>query len=237
MKTVVFVLLLLAGFLLTTAEPDGEEVLRRIDAYRTYGDSFRADIHIRDYEGDALREEAMFRGFFSGDDKSVLICTNGKNKNMKVLMKGDDMWVSLSGSKRALRITPMQRLMGEAANGDVAKITFSRDYTAAVLGGEGGLLKVELRARSRGATYQRAMLFVDAASYMPVRAEFYLLSGKHFKTAYYYPDESRRTIPRIKIEDKLNPRLYTVMETVRVSRHAVPEKYFNVTYLPNLVEE
>jgi hypothetical protein len=66
---------------------------------------------------------------------------------MKVLMKGDDMWINLSGSRRALRITPMQRLMGEASNGDVAKLSFSRDYNATILEADGDLLKLELQAK------------------------------------------------------------------------------------------
>lgn len=112
---------------------DAAKILEKIDGYRQMENDFYLDIKISDYENDTLKEEATFASYFSGNDKSLLICTHGKNKGMKVLMKGEDMWVNLSGSKRGLRITPMQRLMGQASNGDVAKVSFSLDYTGTLL--------------------------------------------------------------------------------------------------------
>jgi hypothetical protein len=216
---------------------DGAELLAKIDRYRMVAGSFNLDVRMQDFEGDALKEEALFRGFFAGDDRSLLICDSGKNKGMKVLMKGDDMWVNIGGSKRALRITPMQRLMGEASNGDVAKVSFNRDYTGTLLGEEGRLLKLELKARSAGATYQRVLLYADRKTFQPEKAEFFLLSGKHFKTAYYQLGElaaGQFGILKIRIEDKLNPKRYTVMENLNFRPRQFPEKYFNVMYLPQV---
>lgn len=214
-----------------------EQILDKIDGYRELDISFTMDIKISDYENDKLKEEATFSGYFLGNDKSLLICTNGKNKNLKVLMKGDDMWVNLTGSKRGLRITPMQRLMGQASNGDVAKVSFSQDYSGTVVGVKDGVLTMELKAKSKGATYQRTLLYVDAKTYKPQKAEFFLTSGKHFKTAYYTDYriiDGRNTISKMKIEDKMNPKLYTVMENSNYKKKVIPEKYFNVMYLPNI---
>ncbi|MCX6558669.1 MAG: outer membrane lipoprotein-sorting protein [Candidatus Aminicenantes bacterium] len=216
---------------------DGDELLAKIDRYRMVAGSFNMDVRMQDFEGDVLKEEALFRGFFAGDDRSLLICDSGKNKGMKVLMKGDDMWVNLGGSKRALRITPMQRLMGEASNGDVAKVSFKRDYTGTLLSDDGNLLKLELKAKSAGATYQRVLLYADKKTHQPLKAEFFLLSGKHFKTAYYQEGvlaNGREAIARIRIEDKLNPKRYTVMENLNFHSRQFPEKYFNVMYLPQI---
>lgn len=216
---------------------DGAELLVKIDRFRMVAGSFNMDVRIQDFEGDVLRDEAVFKGFFAGDDRSLLLCDSGKNKGMKVLMKGDDMWVNLGGSKRALRITPMQRLMGEASNGDVAKVSFQRDYTGTLPGGDGDLLKLELKAKSAGATYQRVLLYADKKTFQPVKAEFFLLSGKHFKTAYYQLGElggGQSGIFKIRIEDKLNPKRYTVMENLNFHLRQFPEKFFNVMYLPQI---
>jgi len=219
---------------------DAAEVLAGIDRYRIVSGSFRMSLRIRDFDDTRLKEEAFFKGFFYGDDRSLLICERGKNRGMKVLMKGDDMWINLSGSRRALRITPMQRLMGEASNGDVAKLSFSRDYNATILEADGDLLKPELQAKNSKATYQRILLYATKGSYRPVRAEFLLLSGKHFKTAYYQEGalaDGREVIFKIRIEDKLNARRFTLMEFLGFSPDKIPEKYFNVVYLPQIETE
>ena len=36
-------------------------------------------------------------------------------------MLGDDMWVYLPDTSRPIRITPLERLSGDASNGDVAR--------------------------------------------------------------------------------------------------------------------
>jgi len=219
---------------------NADAILEKIDGYRDVGDSFSMNIKISDFENDKLNEEATFSGYFSGNDKSLLICTNGKNKGMKVLMKGDDMWVNLTGSKRGLRITPVQRLMGQAANGDVAKVSFSQDYTGTLLKTENEMVVLELKAKSKGATYQKAILYAEAKSFKPVKAEFFLTSGKHFKTAYYMEFkmiEGRNTVSKVKIEDKMNPKLYTIMENSGFKNKNIPEKYFNVMFLPNIEKE
>lgn len=237
-KWLIMILLLLLVILAPNLfGQDGAEILAKIDRYRMVAGSFNMDVRMQDFEGEVLKEEALFKGFFAGDDRSLLICDAGKNKGMKVLMKGDDMWVNLGGSKRALRITPMQRLMGEASNGDVAKVSFTRDYTGVLLGSEDNLLKLELKAKSAGATYQRVLLYADKKTYQPVKAEFFLLSGKHFKTAYYQEGtlaDGRAAILKMRIEDKLNPKRYTLMENLNFHSRQFPEKYFNVMYLPQI---
>lgn len=216
---------------------DATAILEKVDGYRQLDSSFTLDVKLTDYDSDQPREEMRMSGFFAGDDKSVLVVRNGKNKGMKVLLKGDDMWVNLTGSKRGLRITPMQRLMGQAANGDVAKVSFARDYAATILHQDENGLVLELRAKSPGATYQRVTLYINARNYRPEKAEFFLLSGKHFKTAYYLEYArfgDREGVSKVKIQDQLNPKLYTIMETSNYRKTSIPEKYFNVMFLPNL---
>lgn len=240
MKRLLVVIVLLGLFPSPLRSQNADQILDKIDGYRELNDDFSLAIKISDYESERLKEEATFSGYFSGIDKSLLICTHGKNKGMKVLMKGDDMWVNLTGSKRGLRITPMQRLMGQAANGDVAKTSFSQDYTGTVLEKGKDVLVMELKAKSKGATYQKVFLYADAKTYKPQKAEFFLTSGKHFKTAYYLEFktiEGREAVFKIKIEDKMNPKLYTVMENFDYKKKEIPEKYFNVMFLPNIDTE
>jgi hypothetical protein len=228
--------LVTGGMVWATAE-DAAAILKKVDGYSELAPAFRLEVRISDYEAGVLKEEMTLSGYFSGDDKSVLLCRSGKDKGMKILMKGDDMWVNLPGSKRGLRIAPVQRLLGQASNGDVAKIAFSRDYAGTIVLQNDSQIQLELKARSPGATYQRALLTVDARTLRPEKADFFLLSGKHFKTAYYLEFktvEGHASIAKVKIEDKLNPALYTIIANGDYRRTTVPDKYFNVMYLPSL---
>ncbi len=219
------------------AAQTADEILEAVDGYRRVAESFAMTIRMSDYEFAALKEQAEFVGFFSGTEKSVVGCIRGKNKGMNVLMKGDKMWVSLPRSRRALRITPMQRLMGQAANGDVAKVAYSADYSGEIVTRRADEIRLRLRASRPGATYQQVMLFVDPSDYRVRKAEFFLLSGKHLKTAYYLDMmvvDGRRVVRRIKIVDHGKEGAYTTMEYGDVRPVPVPEKYFNVMYLPKL---
>ena len=219
---------------------EASAILEKVDGYRQIADSFTMEMTLYDYKGGQLQDEMRMFGYFIGSDKSVIVVRSGKNKGMKILMKGDDMWINLTGSKRGLRITPMQRLMGQAANGDVAKVSFSRDYEGTVLQQDAARILLELKAKSPGATYQRVLLYIHGGSFRPERAEFFLLSGKHFKTAYYQEFgrfESHEVVSKMKIVDQLNPDLFTIIENGKYRRAQIPEKYFNVTYLPNIEVE
>jgi outer membrane lipoprotein-sorting protein len=230
-------ILLFIGFYHLHPALSGVQVIEKVDGYRQLSRSFTMKVKISDYKEEQLKDEAIFSGHFKGNEKSLLLCTKGKNKGMKVLMKGDYMWVSLTGSRRALRIAPMQRLMGQASNGDVAKVAFSIDYEPEIKGQDQNIIKMLLKARRKGATYQRIMLYINARNYQPIKAEFFLLSGKHFKTAYYKDFmmiDGNVVVQKIKIEDVIKKGHYSVLEYIDYQNTQVPEKYFNVMYLPKL---
>ena len=47
-------------------------------------------------------------------------------KGQKVLMLGDDFWLLMPDSQRPLRITPMQKLLGDASTGDIVRHELGR---------------------------------------------------------------------------------------------------------------
>ncbi len=53
-----------------------------------------------------------------------------------VLMVDRNMWFIRSGLKKPVSISPRQKLMGDAANGDIASTNYASDYSGALLGEE-----------------------------------------------------------------------------------------------------
>lgn len=238
-KKILYFLLIIMFIFATKVKSSqkADQILQKVDSYRKYTSSFTLNVKISDYKNNKLKDEAEFKGYFVGNEKSLLICTKGKNIGMKVLMKGDNMWVNLMSSKRALRITPMQRLMGQASNGDVAKVSFSQDYSGEILNKQDNLIKLLLKAKRKGATYQRVVLYINRKNYTPVKADFFLLSEKQLKTAYYEKFkiiEGKRVITKIKIQDKIKKDSYTYMEYSNYKKKKTPSKYFNAMYLHNV---
>ena len=55
-----------------------------------------------------------------------------------MLKNGNDLWFFDPSSQASIRLSPQQRLLGQAANGDVVTANLSLDYEPQLLGEGGG---------------------------------------------------------------------------------------------------
>ena len=225
--------------LLCLADMDASRmILNKIDAFRIPFRDFLIQTIITSYEHGKIKETAVFDAYISGTEKSLVIAKQYKTKDMKILYVNEKMWIHLPHTHRPIRITPIQRLMGEASNGDVARAGFGEDYSAELVGTETiqgvPCQKILLIAKRSSATYHRILLFVRETDYRPVKAYFYLLSGKHFKTAYYEsfrPVGNKQILEKMIIYDALRSWKKTIFEYVKIEEKKIPVKYFNKNYL------
>jgi outer membrane lipoprotein-sorting protein len=188
---------------------------------------------IDNYDGDTLVESADFEVSLKGEN-SVVRFLSVKNKGQTLLMRGDDMWYFLPSVARPIRITPMQRLLGNASNGDVARVRYSIDYEPSIVGEEtieGTRCTIlELRAKRKGATYQRMRYAVRQTDAQPVRAEFFLASGKQTKTAFFQEprtEAGHTVMTRLVIYDLIKDRSKTIMQFSGFTPRDLPDKLFN----------
>lgn len=148
---------------------DSQSILKKVDAFRVPFEHFLVRTRITTYEGDRMKETALFDAYINGNDKSLVVQKEGKNKDMKILYVDEKLWVQLPSSRRPIRITPIQRLMGQASNGDVAMVSYGDDYTAEFLCEEmvNNVLchKLLLIARKKSATYHKIFLYVRKINY------------------------------------------------------------------------
>ncbi|MBA0084795.1 MAG: outer membrane lipoprotein-sorting protein, partial [Acidobacteria bacterium Pan2503] len=121
MKTVFFTLAgLTALFAATIPEaPDAAALLKRSDGYRNAWPSFVTKIKISNFEAGKQDEEHMYLVYSRGSERVYVDFQSPQEKGRHLLMLGDDMWIYLPDTSRAVRITPLQRLTGNASNGDV----------------------------------------------------------------------------------------------------------------------
>ncbi|MCJ7587188.1 MAG: outer membrane lipoprotein-sorting protein [Candidatus Aminicenantes bacterium] len=223
-----------------SAEP-ADTRLAQIDSFRIPDGEYRVRTKISQWVGDTLAETALFDVYVSGPDKSLVIARRYKTEGMRLLFVGENMWVLFRDTQRPIRITPVQRLLGEASNGDVARLGLNADYEVAEESREdvGGVpcLKLLLAAVRKSSTYGRILLFVRASDLRPVKADLFLISGKHAKSAVYDEYRStggRTTLARMTIFDRIEPAKRTVFEYLDITPVALPDKYFNKNYLVHL---
>ncbi|MBN2414906.1 outer membrane lipoprotein-sorting protein [bacterium] len=213
-------------------------ILEKIDRFRVPYTEFLIRTRITTYHNDQIRESALFDAYISGEEKSLVLQKEGKNRDMKILYREEKLWVSLPGSSRPLRITPIQRLMGQASNGDVARIGWASDYTAEQEG-EGSVegvpcLHLRLTARRPSSTYAAVELWVRKGDLRPVKGSFYLASGKLIKTVTYdayEPFGDTEILKRMTITDMIKSSDYTVFTYEKIEETSIPAQYYNKNYL------
>jgi outer membrane lipoprotein-sorting protein len=110
-----------------------------------------------------------------------------KDRGNKILMVNGNMWFHKPGLSKAVPISQRQRLMGNAAYGDIAATNYAEDYEATSLEEQsvnGEICYVfDLKAKDNRAAYDRIKYWISNKRVVGVKAEYFTASGKKFKSA------------------------------------------------------
>jgi outer membrane lipoprotein-sorting protein len=234
-----FLLLFLASFLLTcalvchAATPDAQTLLKRSDSYRNGWPSYALKVRITHYESGHADEEKLYEVSMKGTEKTYVEFLSPREKGQHLLMLGDDMWIYLPDTSRPIRITPLERLNGDASNGDVARTNYAVDYTPVYLRtekvGAEDCYVLDLTAKRKGSTYQKIQYWLRVQDARPVKAEFYLTSGKHIKSATfdeYATVAGKPQLRRMTLYDQIRHNSRSVLEYSGIAPRNLPDKLF-----------
>jgi len=224
----------LSAFAAALPNIDAQALLRESDILRNGSSSYVVRVKITNFEAGKQDEEHLYGVSQKGLDKTHVEFLSPREKGRYMLMLGDDMWIYLPDTSRPVRITPLERLTGDASNGDVARTNYAYDYDAVYLRtekvGEIECRVLELSAKRKGSTYHKIEYWLRAEDARPVRAEFYLTSGKHIKSATFdaYRQEGGRTyLARMTIYDQIRKSSHSVMEYSSYQARELPDKMFS----------
>jgi len=228
MKSIIAIALFCAALPLRAS--DASSVLARADVFRNPITSFSVDVELTSIAPGGKTDTSRFRVYGKGSDRSIVEFTFPQTEKGKyLLMLRDAMWIYLPTASRPIRISPLQRLMGQASNGDVARTNFSIDYDAKSVAEEGEAFVLDLVAKDPAVAYNRVRLWIDKQSYEPQRADFYVVSGKLIKRAtyvHYGTMAGRRVVTEVQIDDLLRPGNRTVMRYANLTPKDNAEKMF-----------
>ncbi len=223
----------LVSYAATPEVPEAEALLKHSDIYRNGWPSYVTRVKITNYESGKEDEEKLYEVSQKGTEKTYVEFLSPREKGQHLLMLGDDMWVYLPDTSRPIRITPLERLSGDASNGDVARTNYAVDYTAVYLRtekvGAENCYVLDLTARRKGSTYQRILYWLRIQDARPVRAEFYLTSGKHIKSATfdeYIQVEGKTLLHKLTLYDEIRHNSHSVLEYSSITPRNLPDKLF-----------
>nr|WP_233158872.1 outer membrane lipoprotein-sorting protein [Chromobacterium sp. ASV5] len=240
---------------LAQAAPDAQTILAGSDAVRNPERSFGLVVSLVGYKDGKENERSALAVYSradpnSGQYRSLLRFVGPARDAGKLMLKnGNDLWFFDPASKASVPISPQQRLLGQAANGDVVTVNLALDYDAALAGEEDiqdgdrqtrHCYKLKLTARNAAVTYHAIELWVDVKGYRSRKAKFYAASGSLLKTAYYRGYQQVLGMERpteTVIIDGLNPRWITVMRNSDFAWREVPEAWLQRDYLPRFRAE
>ena len=182
-------ILLLAA--LPVLAQSGEEILARVDRLRHPWPVFTMELTLK-----AAKVTQRWKVSARENGDARLDGLSDKEKGRAVLLLGDQMWLLLPGTKRPMKVSPQQRMMGSAAGGDVARTRFREDYTVQTLAEESlegrACWRLELAAKRPVLSARQVTLWVARDGNLPVKAEFRLASGKLARTALFGPPVQSR---------------------------------------------
>lgn len=240
----------LVGVDSTRAAVDAQALLAASDAIRNPTQPFRVTVTLTDFDKgqqvDTSTLTSYVRLLESSAQFATLVRFDAPQRDAGKLMlkSGKDLWFYDPSTKASVRISPQQRLLGEAANGDVITVNFARDYRASygveevVSDGERKQRrahKLLLTAASDDATYSSAELWVDADNRRPIKARFLADSGRLLKTAYYRRYQAQLGAERpteTVIIDGLNPQQVTIVRLGDFVARPIPATWFQRDFLP-----
>ncbi|TFH89529.1 outer membrane lipoprotein-sorting protein [Vibrio ouci] len=235
-------LLVLSALVTSTAYAnDVEQMVKNADKYRLESKSAKVVSLVSLYENEQLDKTREYSVYTRPNRESLVLFKSQVEAGQKMLMLGDNYWLVMPKSRRPIRITPMQKLLGEASVGDISTLTWSEDYQPSLIStemveSEGQQIEtnqLQLKATTKGASYHRIDLWLNQANDFPVKADLYLRSGKLAKQAWFTPGErdGQTRVVAMTLLDQIQPAKKTVIEYQEVTEAALDDKYYNPAYL------
>ena len=232
------------------AAPSAEEILAATDAIRNPGKPFSVTVTLTDFQSGKQVDTSTLVSYSrtppQGGQFSSLIrfVLPARDAGKLMLKNGNDMWFYDPTAKASVRLSPQQRLLGQASNGDVATVNLAKDYKVTLAGQEDvqdgerrtrKAHKLALAASTPDVTYASIEMWVDAENNRPIKARFYAESTRLLKTAYYRRYQSQLGADRpteTVIIDGLNPQSVTLMRFSDYVARAIPDTWLQRDFLP-----
>jgi hypothetical protein len=205
------------------------------DKYRQPDDMMKIHTQIVLYKNGEITKDKNYEIYVRPERKSLVIMKSASEKGQKILMLDDKFWLLMPKSRRPIRISPMQKLLGEASTGDITTLNWHEDYSAEFLPAQSNN-KIDvliLSSKRKGTSYKRIKLTLEKYNHKPISAELYVASGKLAKVATYQFGQmnAREQIVSMTLADHINKNRKTVINYKSMEVYELANKFYNPAYL------
>jgi hypothetical protein len=176
------------------ADPSPGEIVGKVDAFRMPREgNLRIGMVLESKRGPKSDGASSYVALIRAGAGTLVNAVDGEQRGQKYLATPSGYWLYAPRTRRALRLTPLQLLRGQASIGDVSRLSYAEDYTAAFAATPRQTVNgvdcwvLVLGAKSPQATYASIALAVNRATGSPVRADLKARSGRLLKTATFGP--------------------------------------------------
>ena len=127
---------------LAHAAPDAQAILAASDAVRNPSRPFAVTVTLLEYRNSKQTDGNTLTVYSKADNASgqyrslIRFVAPQRDANKLMLKNGNDLWFYDPSSQASIRLSPQQRLLGQASNGDVVTVNLAKDYKAELLGEE-----------------------------------------------------------------------------------------------------
>lgn len=232
--------------------PTAEVILKATDDMRNPGRPTSMVSTLTEFRDGAKQQETVLTIFSKPDGATggfrtlVRFEMPARDHGKLMLSDGDQYWFFDPASQASVRLSPQQRLMGQASDGDVMLSNYGTDY-AGILSGEEQIgdaegnkrncWKLILAPHSSRALYAKIELWVEKETLHPMKARFYADSGRLLKTLFYrnFAMELGKVRPtQVLIVDGVDTQLVTRIDLSNWQSREIPDSWFDVSFLPRV---
>ena len=234
--------MLLVGTAGTVHAEQAADIVAEADRYRRPSDSFVWKINITSQEAKKAPSIDGFEVFVKGGGRVfVKFVAPPRSVGRSLLALSRDLWIYLPDAGKPVRIPLSQRLVGQVANGDIARADYAGDYDATLLGDEAvegvACHVLDLKAKTKDVTYSAIKYWVAREGRRPVKAEFYASTGTLLKTGVFdnfQAIDGHLLATRLTLTDAIRKDRRSVLDYGEVIIRALPDKYFDKNYMKTL---
>lgn len=171
--TLFYLVLTLVGIQPAVANIDAQEILKKSDNVRNPDKAFSLITTLISYKSGKQHETSKLvlyslPGTNGGQFRSLLRFISPQRDAGKLTLKsGRDLWLYDPNSQASVPISPQQRLLGQASNGDVVTANWAADYQAEFYAVNGSLLKTTYYRRYEevlGGTRATEAIIIDGVN-------------------------------------------------------------------------
>jgi len=239
---VALIAMLVLGAVAPARADQAADIVADADRYRRPADSFVWKITITSQEAKKAPSVDGFEVFAkTGGRVFVKFVAPPRSVGRSLLALGRDLWIYLPDAGKPVRIPLSQRLVGQVANGDIARADYAGDYDATLRGEEAiegvPCHVLDLNAKTKDVTYAVIKYWVASDGRRPVKAEFYAGTGTLLKTGAFenFRDVAGHTLAtRLTLTDAIRKDRRSVLDYGEVVIRNLPDKYFDKNYMKTL---